>query len=392
MQLFESLSTERDSGVAIDEVCSAATTEYPDWAPDLGFLFFSQHHAEEAECLVREVERRTGVRHLLGCMGETIIGGGRELEATPSLSLWLGSFPGVEIQPFNVKCVQTPDGFCFPTGPDGIFDDPRENSSVLLLGEPYTMPVDNYLRRFNEDYPGVPVVGGMASGAEYPGRNILLSGGEVFFEGAVGIRLSGNVKVRTIVSQGCRPIGRRLVVTGCEKNAIHQLAGKSALSCVQEMFEEVDEADRALFQSAPHIGFVINENQCSFGAGDFLIRNVVGADPQRGSIFLSDYIRRGQSIQFHVRDGGTAHEDLASLLKRECEAQDGSKPHGGLIFSCNGRGSRLFSCENHDVNAVHDRWAGIPVSGFFAQGEIGPVGANNHLHGFTACVVLFYEA
>jgi len=391
MRFFESLSTEGESSAAVAGVCSEASRELEGEAPDLGFLFFSSHHADQAEMLAAEVAKRTGVRHLLGCMGESIIGGGRELEDTPSLTLWLARLPGVVVSPFSVTCTQTPDGFCFPTDPEGFFSDRPDDGVAILLGEPYTMPIDAYLRRVNEDYPGIPLVGGMASGAQYPGRNILLSDAGIRMEGAVGVHLSGNVRVKTVVSQGCRPIGSRFVVTACEKNAIHRLGGKLALPSVQGMLESLDDEDRALFQSAPHVGIVINEGQPTFGAGDFLIRNVVGADPQRGSVFISDYIRRGQSVQFHVRDGSTAHDDLQVLLDQERESRDGAAPRGGLLFSCNGRGSRLFACEDHDVGAVRRSVGEIPVSGFFAQGEIGPVGANNHLHGFTACVALFYE-
>ena len=391
MRFFESLSTEGESSAALAEVCSSASREFEGEAPDLGFLFFSSHHAAHAARLAEEVVSRTGVRHLLGCMGESVIGGGRELESEPSLSLWLASMPGVDVRPFSIQCAQTPDGFCFPTEPEGIFEERTDDGVVIILGEPYTMPVDAYLRRFNEDYSGVPIIGGMASGARYPGRNLLISGREVRTDGAVGVHLSGPFRLRTIVSQGCRPIGCRFVVTKCEKNAIHQLGGKPALASVQGMFEEIPTADRALFQSAPHVGIVINETQCTFGPGDFLIRNVVGADPDRGSIFISDYVRRGQTLQFHVRDGRTAHDDLESLLARERESRDGSSPLGGLIFSCNGRGSRLFSCADHDVRAVRESVGEIPVAGIFAQGEIGPVGRNNHLHGFTACVALFCE-
>jgi small ligand-binding sensory domain FIST len=391
MRFFEALSTEGESSVAIAEVCSGAAREFEGEAPDLGFLFFSSHHAEAAEMLAEEIAACTGVRHLLGCMGESIIGGGRELEDTPSLTLWLARLPDVRIAPYSVACCQTPDGFCFPTEPTDFFSDQPEGGIAILLGEPYTMPIDAYLRRLNEDHPGVPVIGGMASGAQYPGRNILVYNGEVRTDGAIGVHLSGAVRTKTIVSQGCRPIGSRFVVTACEKNAIHQLGGKLALASVQAMFEDVEDDDRALFQSAPHVGIVINEGQPTFGPGDFLIRNVVGADPERGSVFISDYVRRGQTVQFHVRDGSTADEDLRSLLDREAESRGGSIPRGGLIFSCNGRGSRLFACEDHDVSAVQKSVGEIPVSGFFAQGEIGPVGDNNHLHGFTACVALFYE-
>ncbi|MHC4861958.1 MAG: FIST signal transduction protein, partial [Planctomycetota bacterium] len=238
---------------------------------------------------------------------------------------------------------------------------------------------------------GIPVVGGIASGRASPGENRLVVDGDVGRDGAAGARVSGSVRVHTVVSQGCRPIGRRYIVTECDRNAILKMGGKPALKAVQELFAEIASDEKELFQAAPHIGVVMDENQHEFGPGDFLIRNILGVDPARGAIFTSDFLRRGQSVQFHVRDGRAASDDLDALLDRERRACSGNHPGGGLIFSCNGRGTRMFARPDHDISALRDSLGTIPVAGFFAQGELGPVGETNHLHGFTACMALFCE-
>ena len=371
-----------------------AAKAFRDRPPDLGFLFFSPHHTDDIDPVLEAIRDEIGVRVLQGCTGETIIGGGREIERLPAMSLWLGSLPGVRISPFRVCPEQTPDGFCFPTEPENMFEsfmDPGENPAVILIGEPFTMPVDAFLRRFNEDYPGIPVIGGMASGGVAPGQNRLLVDGEMVKDGAAGVLLSGQFQLRTVVSQGCRAIGRRYVVTECDRNAILKLGGRSALEVVQELFAEVTPDEKELFRSAPHIGVVMDECRRDFGPGDFLIRNILGVDPARGAIFTSDCIRLGQSVQFHVRDGRAASEDLEALLAMERRVCTGNHPGGALIFSCNGRGTRLFESPDHDISVLRESIGVIPVSGFFAQGELGPVGDRNHLHGFTACVALFCE-
>jgi small ligand-binding sensory domain FIST len=389
MRFIESLSTERDSLKALDEVCTAVSDSFPDRPPDLAFLFLSAEHVDAARKIVPAVRARVGPRHLAGCTGESIIGSGREIEGAPGLSLWAASLPGADLRDVRVACEQTPDGFCFPVGPPDPFEDLGENASLILVGEPFTMPADNYLRRFNEDHPGVPVVGGMASGARAPGENLLLLGDRIYRDGAVGVLVGGAVRLRTVVSQGCRPVGKPCVVTACDRNAILKLGGKSALQTIQETYATMTLEDRQLFQRAPHVGVVLNERQHSFGPGDFLIRNVVGIDPDHGAVFVSDYLRRGQTIQFHVRDGRAASEDLSTLLAAEKSRHRDGDPRGGLIFSCNGRGTRLFENPDHDITAVRDSLGDIPVSGFFAQGEMGPVGSRNHLHGFTTCLALF---
>lgn len=391
MRFFETLSTEGDSRKLLEDLTGEVPPEIRGGPPELGFLFLSPHHRADARYLLEAVAERTGVRHLLGCSAESIIGSGREAERAAGGSLWLASLPGVTVKPFAVDCEQTPDGFCFPVTPHGLFMTAGENAAVLLLGEPFTMPVDAFVRRFNEDYPGIPIIGGMASGGTSPGEDLLLSDGEVRETGAVGVLLSGPVVVRALVSQGCRPIGRRFIVTDCDRNTVKALGGRPALKVIQEMFGEVSPEERGLFQAAPHIGIVMNEQKHCFGPGDFLIRNLLGVDPARGAIFISDHVRRGQTVQFHVRDGAAASEDLNALLEQDRRLHEDRRPHAGLVFCCNGRGQRLFERPDHDIEALRASYGTIPLAGFFAQGEVGPVGGKNHLHGFTTCVALFCE-
>ena len=390
MEFAESLSTRGKTTEALDEILSELAESRSGETPDLGFLFFSRDHADGMQQAIDRIRDETGVKTLLGCTGESIIGSGREVERETSMCLWTATLPGSTVTSFQLRCDQTQDGFAFPHEPADVIQSAGDDAVVLLLGEPFTMPVDVYVRRLNEECPGIPVVGGMASGATQPGENRLVRDDALLHLGAVGVVITGGVQVRTVVSQGCRPVGKPLVVTACDRNALQKLGGRPAIACLQELFTTLSPEDRQLFQSAPHIGIVMNEGQESFGPGDFLIRNVIGVDQGKGALFVGDYLRRGQTIQFHVRDGQAASDDLAALLEVEKD-RGSSAAAGGLMFSCNGRGTSLFTGPDHDIRAVHDALGQIPVAGFFAQGELGPVGARNHLHGFTACLALFGE-
>ena len=260
---------------------------------------------------------------------------------------------------------------------------------MLLLGEPFSFPADELIRRLNEDRPGVPVLGGMASGGVAPGENRLLLGTQVFSHGAVAALVHGDVRIRSVVSQGCRPIGKPFVVTKSEANVIHELGGVAALVRLQEVFETLTEQDRLLVRHGLHVGRVLSEYQDKFVRGDFLVRNVIGADPKSGAIAIGDFVRPGQTVQFHIRDEQTADEDLRELLKTAAEPGGDNRSRGALLFTCNGRGTRLFSSADHDVRCVRQALGEIPVAGFFAQGEIGPIGGNNFLHGFTASIAVF---
>ncbi len=262
---------------------------------------------------------------------------------------------------------------------------PIPNQIVLALGDPFTMDADAWLKQVNAAVPGLRVVGGMASGAQVPGQNRLVLDEIETDEGGVAIHLAGPVAVRAVVSQGCRPIGRPLIVTRLEGNLVRELGRRPALEVFQEMYEALDPSERELVRQGLHLGRVINEYQERFERGDFLVSNVLGVD-DLGGLAISGLVRVGQTVQFHVRDAATADEDLRHLL---AEASRAGPALGALLFTCNGRGRRLFDVEDHDVQAILKRFGPIPVAGFFAMGEFGPIGGQNFVHGFTASVALF---
>jgi len=200
--------------------------------------------------------------------------------------------------------------------------------------------------------------------------------------------IDGPVRIRHVVSQGCRPIGRPFIVTKAQDNVLLELGGRPAFDQLREVYQQLAPADQQLVQRGLHVGQVINEYQEQFDRGDFLVRNVQGIDSARGSIAIGDFVRVGQTVQFHIRDAATADEDLEALLSAAAEQSSGPTA-GALVFTCNGRGTRLFPEPHHDAQAVARRWPGLPTAGFFAQGEIGPIGGKNFLHGFTASIALF---
>jgi small ligand-binding sensory domain FIST len=233
--------------------------------------------------------------------------------------------------------------------------------------------------------PQAPLIGGMASAARERGQNVLVRNDQTFDEGLVGVSLSGPLEVQTVVSQGARPIGRPLVITKAHDNVIEQLGGKSAMEVLREIILSLSKDEQALLQHGLLIGRAISEYRESFARGDFLVRNITGADQKSGAIALADYVRVGQTVQFHVRDAASADEDLKLML--ESAAKSG-QPAGGLLFSCNGRGTRMFDSANHDISLARQTMPQAPLAGFFAAGEIGPVGGKNFIHGHTASFAL----
>ena len=345
--------------------------------PDLALLFVTPSHADDLAEVAATVRAAIGPRTLLGCAAESVVGGRREVERRPGVSLWAGSTGPVT--PFHLTMVATPDGPTVTGWPDAIPDDA---SALLLIADPFSFQADEFLRRFEQDRPGMPVVGGLALARPQPGGNRLLLDDRVVTSGAVGAFLGAGVSVRTVVSQGCRPIGSPLVVTRAEQNVVYELAGAPALQRLGEMAESMPEDDRRLLDSGVHLGRVIDERKLDFDRGDFLVRNVLGADPESGAIAVGDVVDVGSTTQFQVRDAKSADEDLRQLI-------GGQEADGALLFTCNGRGMRLFGKADHDAGVVSDGLGDAPLAGMFCAGELGPIGGRNFLHGFTASVVLF---
>ena len=273
--------------------------------------------------------------------------------------------------------------------PDHVGAGP-EPPVFLLLADPFSTPVDEVLALMADRCPGATAIGGLAGGGHDLGENRMLLDDEVYEGGLVGVAVSGPVRIRTVVSQGCRPIGERYVVTKAERNVIYELGGTPALDRLQAAFESLSEEERRIAHRALHVGVVIDEHHNRFERGDFLVRNLIGADRSSGSVAIGDVVREGQTVQFHVRDARSASEDLNLLLAAE-QSRQARPTLGALVFSCCGRGQGLFGRPHHDVTAVRERVGDVPIAGFFAQGEIGPVGGSNFLHGYTASVALFSE-
>lgn len=374
----------------VREVCQRVKAELGA-SVDLAFAFVSAEHRADMPALAAALHAELGTDALVGCTAESIACNGREYEEASGLALWAAHLPGVCVTPMHLEFAATPEGGVLVGWPDELPDEWPSGAALLLLGEPFSFPADVLLAQLNESQPGAPVVGGMASGGSAPGENRLILGPRAVDTGAVAVLVHGPVTISTVVSQGCRPIGKPYVVTKAERNVIHELGGRPPLAQLQELLATLSSAEMRLARQGLHLGQVIDEYRDTFGQGDFLVRNVQGADPDSGAIAIGDWVRVGQTVQFHVRDAATADEDLHALLtaaKQRCAAGYG----GALLFTCNGRGTRLFDEPHHDAAALAKICSDVPAAGFFAQGEIGPVGRKNFLHGFTASIALFSAA
>ncbi|HVU62440.1 MAG TPA: FIST N-terminal domain-containing protein [Phycisphaerales bacterium] len=400
---------------------------------NMAVVFFSMHHADSAAAIAEVIRKRIDPEVLIGCSAEAVIGGEIEMENSPGVAILAASMPGVKVHAYSTDELPLPkEGANAVPGVAPVIDpEPLgraaglavDHRATILLADPFSVPLNALLplmasarneatgHRPDPNYAGSllrrssPIIGGLASGSNKPGGNVLLLNDRLQRSGGVGISLSGKIRVDSLVSQGCRPIGPTLIVTGCKGQMITHLGGRPALDALEEVLDSLGPAMRERLRRGLFIGRAINEYKDRFGRDDFLIRHVIGVDKEHKSIAVADLLRVGQTVQFHVRDAQTAGEDLALLLDMQKLYEP---PAGVLLFTCNGRGTRLFDRPHHDAAAFARAFAppvaaeqqakggtaigpgaGVPLAGFFCAGEIGPVGDQVFVHGQTACAAIF---
>jgi small ligand-binding sensory domain FIST len=377
------LSTEPNAWNASAEAARQARNGTLGSSPvDLAFVFLSPAYLDQAGEAAEAVREELAPRHLLGCIAEGVVGGASEVEEGPAIAVWAASLPGAEIEPFHLTAEQQEDGVTISGLPD--LDDP---GLVALLVDPFTFPVSPFLASLNEAYDRLPLVGGIAVGGRQPGSQALIVDDEVHAGGAVGAIVS-RYPVLTVVSQGCKPIGREAVVTRCEDNVVHELAGQPALDYLRKLLTALPDEERTLAAQGLLAGLVIDENRPDYETGDFLMRGLLGADEETGALALAEAVRVGQTLRFFVRDAASADADLRRALG---DAVGGARPAGAILFTCNGRGTKMFDEPHHDARVVAEALGSDALAGFFCGGEIGPVGGKAFLHGFTATLAIFLE-
>jgi small ligand-binding sensory domain FIST len=379
-----------DTVEAVGEAAGAARAEL-DAPCDLAVVFASGPHLPMAKWLLSEVHDRLEPQSLIGCGAGGTLGQGREIEEGPGVVIWAASLPGAEVTTVHVTAEREASDFRLLGLPESLADPAPDDASggdqtALLLCDPYSFPSEVLLAALERSRPHAPVLGGLASAA-VGGGSVLLQDGELHSEGAVGALLSG-VEVLPCVSQGAGPVGPEMTITDAEANTIGELAGKPAMERLGEVIASLPDGERELASQGVLLGMVIDENRPEHERGDFLVRPIIGADRESGSIAIGERVRVGQTVRLHVRDAASADEDLRRALRDQAEALGSDGAAGALLFTCNGRGSHMFDVPDHDAAAIEDS-LGAPAGGFFCAGEIGPVGGRNVLHGFTATMAVF---
>ncbi|WP_066378374.1 FIST signal transduction protein [Anabaena sp. CA = ATCC 33047] len=396
MQWANALSTRPSLEAAVAEVVQRAVSSLT--APaDLGLVFISSAFASEYSRVLPLLAEQLSVPVLIGCSGGGVIGTAasgqtQELEAEAALSLTLAHLPGVDLQVFHVVAEDLPD---LDSSPDAWIDlvgvEPSAKPQFILLSSAFSSGVNDLLQGLDFAYPGSVILGGQASAGGLGGRLALFCHDAasnqhqcLYRDGTVGLALSGNIVLDTIVAQGCKPIGEPVQVTKAERNIILEIDEKVPLMVLRDLIASLSEQERMLAQHSLFVGVAMDEFKLSLQQGDFLIRSILGVDPTGGAIAIGDIVRPGQRLQFHLRDAQASAEDLQFLLERYQQQGSPNAAAAALMFSCVGRGEGLYGKPNFDSGLFKTYLPDIPVGGFFCGGEIGPVGGRTFIHGYTS--------
>lgn len=369
---------------AANEVSDALAAALGEGRADLVLFFFTAPLVPGAEALARTIKQRLSPGCLAGVSGGSVIGVEHEYEEGPALTAIAARLPGVEVKPFVLVPSAWGEGINDPLEFARHTPGAERAELVILFGDPFSLDAGRVLNAFNTHAPRVRVVGGMASAGPRPYANALVLNDWVAHEGGVGIALRGALRVDVVVSQGCRPIGPALRVTRAQRNIILELDGQPALERTEQVLRELSEKEREVLRDGLYVGRPARGD--ASGRGDYLIRNLLGADRDHGALAVADLVGENEHVRLHVRDAGTAIEDLELLLAPQ---EFDARAEGSLLFSCNGRGKAFFGRPDRDITTLQSALRGpVPAAGFFCAGEFGPVGEKNFLHGHTASIAI----
>ena len=358
--------------------------------PDLVVVFVSPHFEGVLDLVPSLIRTHIGDSVTLGCLGGGVIGAGREIEGRPGVAISTALFHDVGIVPFYIQEEILPDGDASPDAWETLVGvECSSGPSLMMLTSPFNFDTDKLIAGLDFAFPSSPKIGGIASGSTGTGQNLLFDGNHVYDQGALGIALKGNVTIDTVVAQGCRPIGDAMQITACQGNVLYELDGDSPIDILNVLYRNLGKRDQQLALHSLFIGMVMDPFNDDPKLGDFLIRNILGADKDQGALAISQMLSDGQTVQFHLRDAEASSDDLDAMLTKYATEKPIYEETGAMLFSCLGRGEYLYGRPDHDTDMFREKINAMPLTGFFCNGEIGPVGGTTFMHGYTSSFGIF---
>ena len=383
-------ATERSLTQAVAQAADLLLEALGGQTPDLVLVFVSSQYRNHFASLPGLLRREFDSAQLVGCLGVNVIGAGHESTDNAAISLIGAVLPDINLQGVHLEQADTPPLYAErKLWNEALHLDQEIPRCQLLLTDPFSFNTEALLKAADRHYPDCVKLGGLVSGMEYPGQACLLLNEQVYNSGALCLSMTGNLHVDTIVAQGCRPIGEPMFANATHENLVIQIDGKSPKEVLTSLYEKSNRSDRKLFTENLFLGIAMESTHSAYQPGDYLIRSILGLDPDSGALLLTTNIEPHSVVQLHLRDAQNSAEELDRLLVKYRANHPNLQHSGVLLFSCIGRGAEFYGHTDHDCNAFKNRIGDLPIGGLFCNGEIGPIQGKTFLHGYTSVFGIF---
>jgi small ligand-binding sensory domain FIST len=353
---------------------------------DLALVFVTGDAHTRAHEALHAVRRVTGAPVVMGCSGTGILTERREVEDDLAVAVLAVRCERLLATPFAFER----QGERRDLGTElarRIGPTVAEGGCALVLPDAMGCNPSALLGQLHDALGFVPVLGAVAAGSPM----FELYNTDAMEGALVGVALSGLAPVIG-VTQGCTPIGEPYVITHAEGNVIQRIGSRPALEMLTEAIRANPDTQARIRHAGVFAGLAMDPAKSPLERGDFLVRNLVGADQSSGAVALAERVRVGQTLQFQIRDAEASRQDLRDMLDELAERLHGRRPAFGCYFDCAGRGRGLYGVPDHDVRLIRERLGEFPLVGFFGNGEFAPIGRRNFFHNYTGALVIFPEA
>ncbi len=387
MKWSSALSVAANASDAVADASRRAREALGGAPADLAFVFVSGHSVEQESAVAARLPELTGAAEVVGCTAAGVLAGGREVERKKAVSVTLAALGGAEVRVFQVSADSLPDDDSGPSGWEKLVGLPPERvAGFVLIADAISGAADRLIEGLDFAYPDAPKIGGVESGNRAPGRGRVFYNGRFEPSGVVVVAFTHDVSFEAVVAQGARPFGESGLITRADRHFVQSVDREPALDFLRIQLASLDEIDQRRPLGAVCVGLDADPfREGEPEAGDYLVRNLLGADEESGSVAVGDEIHSGRKMRLHLRDAAASAADLRAVL-RKCAMT--AAPAGALLFSCAGRGAEFYGESDHDSRVFREIVGDVPLGGFFCSGEIGPVGPRTFLHGYTSCFAL----
>ena len=384
-------SQKQATELAVEEAASQALGQAGIARADLAMIFFTADHAAHSRELAAALIRSAGTDCVMGASGAGVLTGDGEIEGGSGIAVLAWSAPEIVARPFIFEPLKGNEENLGTTFGDFLAKTQDQSSLMILLPDTYNGNPQPLLDAMAAKAGFHPVVGAGSSENGAVGATFQLCGDKVTSNSLAGAYISGEFKVHVDITQGCQPITEPMVITKAERNLIHEIDGRPALEVFARLLkgplaEDLRRALMVLF-----VGLPADRQENSVAPGKYLVRNIIGLDPEKGIVGVAEGVSEGEALIFTMRDGQRAREDLNQMLRRQAEKLQGRKPGFGIYFNCCARGGSLYGIPGIDSAYIRQALGDFPLIGLFGGYELAPLGRANHLFAYTGVLALIAE-